>query len=128
MAAVKLNAAVAPALLLRASPGESTRSSHSPAIAGLAGRRPNSICKTPQQAAGNVLAFKTFDARPGLAKGEEPFPLIRACVDALTPGQGVTILAPFMPAPLIELLKSEGFSARMEHRQDGAWAVSFWKD
>lgn len=69
--------------------------------------------------------FKTFDARPHLARGEEPFDLIRAQVDALKPGQGVTIVAPFMPAPLIELLKSEGFQATMERRQDGAWAVSF---
>ena len=74
------------------------------------------------------IKFKTFDVRPNLAKGEEPFPLIRARVDALTSGHGVTIIAPFMPAPLIELLKSEGFQAAMERRQDGAWAVNFWKD
>ena len=72
--------------------------------------------------------FKIFDVRPNLAKGEEPFPVIRARVDALAPGQGVTIIAPFMPAPLIELLKSEGFQATVEHRQDGAWAVNFWKE
>ena len=72
--------------------------------------------------------FRTFDVRPNLAKGEEPLQLIRARVDALGPGQGVTIIAPFMPAPLIELLRSEGFQAAMERRQDGAWAVNFWKD
>lgn len=70
-------------------------------------------------------SFHTFDVRPHLARGEEPFPLIRGRVDALGPGQGVIILAPFMPAPLIELLRSEGFRATMEHRSDGAWAVSF---
>ena len=73
-------------------------------------------------------AFKIFDVRPNLARGEEPFPLIRARVDALTPGHGVTIIAPFMPAPLIELLKSEGFLATMEHRADGAWAGKFSKE
>ncbi len=72
--------------------------------------------------------FKIFDVRPNLARGEEPFPLIRARVDALKPGQGVTIIAPFMPAPLIELLKSEGFHTTMEHRADGAWAVNFWRE
>ncbi|HWA25530.1 MAG TPA: DUF2249 domain-containing protein [Lacunisphaera sp.] len=72
--------------------------------------------------------FKTYDVRPMLARGEEPFAAIRARVDALAPGQGVTILAPFMPAPLIELLKSEGFASSMERRGDGAWAVSFWRD
>jgi len=72
--------------------------------------------------------FKTFDVRPHLARGEEPFPLIRARVDALASGQGVTILAPFMPAPLIELFRSEGFHSTLERRHDGAWAVNFWKE
>ena len=72
--------------------------------------------------------FKAFDVRPNLARGDEPFPLIRAKVDALKAGQGVTIVAPFLPAPLIELLKSEGFQATMERRKDGAWAVNFWKE
>ena len=57
--------------------------------------------------------FKTFDVRPHLARGEEPLPLIRARAAALKPGEGVTIVAPFLPAPLIELLKSEGFQSTM---------------
>jgi len=72
--------------------------------------------------------FKAFDVRPNLARGEEPFSLIRARVDALAPGHGVTIIAPFMPAPLIELLKGEGFFSTLERRSDGAWAVNFWRD
>ena len=72
--------------------------------------------------------FKAFDVRPNLARGEEPFPLIRVRVDALKPGEGVTIIAPFMPAPLIELLKSEGFQSSMEHHTDGSWAVNFWRE
>ena len=71
--------------------------------------------------------FKTFDVRPLLASGVEPFPEIRKRVTALTPGTGLTLLAPFMPAPLIELLKSEGFESTMERRHDGAWAVNFWR-
>ncbi|MBI2516241.1 MAG: DUF2249 domain-containing protein [Opitutae bacterium] len=74
------------------------------------------------------ISFKIFDVRPNLARGEEPFPLIRGRVDALKAGEGVTILAPFMPAPLIELLKSEGFQSTLEHRHDGAWAVNFWRE
>ena len=75
----------------------------------------------------SVPKFKIFDVRPNLARGEEPFPLIRARVDALKSGEGVTIIAPFMPAPLIELLKSEGFQSTIERRRDGAWAVNFWR-
>ena len=72
--------------------------------------------------------FKSFDTRPLLTRGEEPFAAIRARVDALKAGEGVTIIAPFLPAPLIELLKSEGFASTMERRADGAWAVNFWKE
>jgi uncharacterized protein (DUF2249 family) len=73
----------------------------------------------------SAIKFKSLDVRPLLARGEEPFALIRERVNALTPGQGLTLIAPFMPAPLIELLQSEGFHATMEHRADGAWAVNF---
>lgn len=73
-------------------------------------------------------AFKTFDVRPLLARGEEPFAQIRARVDALKVGQGVSIIAPFMPAPLIELLKGEGFQTQVEHRADGAWSVGVWRE
>ena len=72
--------------------------------------------------------FKTLDVRPLLAEGTEPFPLIRERVSALTAGHGLTVVAPFLPAPLIELLKSEGFESTMERRHDGAWAVNFWKE
>ncbi len=72
--------------------------------------------------------FKTLDVRPLLAEGTEPFPLIRERVNALTAGHGLTVVAPFLPAPLIELLKSEGFDSTMERRHDGAWAVNFWKE
>jgi uncharacterized protein (DUF2249 family) len=72
--------------------------------------------------------FMSLDVRPMLARGEEPFDAIRARVDALAPGQGLTVIAPFMPAPLIEVLKSEGFASSMERRADGGWTVNFWRD
>ena len=72
--------------------------------------------------------FKTFDVRPILARGGEPIAEIRARVGSLKHGHGLTVVAPFMPAPLIELLKSEGFASTLERRQDGAWAVNFWRE
>jgi len=71
--------------------------------------------------------FKVLDVRLPLARGQEPFALIRAEVDQLAPGRGLTVIAPFVPAPLIELLKGEGFSSSLERRADGAWSVSFWR-
>lgn len=72
--------------------------------------------------------FKVFDVRPFIARGDEPFSAIRARVDALDPGHGLTVIAPFLPAPLIEVLKSEGYTSSIEHRGDGGWAVNFWRD
>lgn len=63
-----------------------------------------------------------------LTRGEDPFRDIRALVDALAPGHGLTVIAPFLPAPLIEVLKSEGFASSLERRADGSWSVNFWRD
>ena len=74
-----------------------------------------------------VRKFKTLDVRPILAKGIEPFSKIRESVDALAPGEGLSVIAPFLPSPLIEKLGSEGFQSRVE-RQDRSWVTHFWRD
>ena len=70
----------------------------------------------------------TLDVRPILASGADPFSTIRGRVDALESGGELTIIAPFLPAPLIELLKGEGFTVRVEHQNDGGWMVNFRRD
>jgi hypothetical protein len=72
------------------------------------------------------VTFKRFDARKLLAQGVEPFPEIRRRVDALEEGDGLAVIAPFLPAPLIEKLRSEGFSSRAEPQPDGSWVTYFW--
>ncbi len=67
----------------------------------------------------------TLDIRPIIAGGEEPFSTIRKKVDTLGPDETLEVIAPFLPAPLIELLKAEGFSTNMEHRAAGTWSVRF---
>ena len=74
------------------------------------------------------VVFKRLDVRPLIAKGTEPFDAIRSRVDALKIGEGLTVIAPFLPSPLIEKLGSEGFQSRVQHQPDGAWAVNFWRD
>jgi hypothetical protein len=75
-----------------------------------------------------AIQFKTLDVRPLLAKGLEPRAAILKRVAAIGPGDGVEIIAPFMPAPLIEQLRSEGFASSVERRADGAWAARFWRE
>ena len=72
--------------------------------------------------------YKTLDVRPILAKGVEPFSKIRESIDALAPDEGLLVIAPFLPAPLIEKLGSEGFESRVERQVGGGWTVHFWRD
>jgi len=72
--------------------------------------------------------FKTLDVRPILAKGIEPFSKIRESIDALKTDEGLSVIAPFLPAPLIEKLGSEGFESRVERQIGGGWTVHFWRE
>lgn len=74
------------------------------------------------------IRFRAFDVRPLLQRGAEPFPEIRKRVDELKPDEGLQVTAPFLPSPLIEKLKSEGFNTTIDHQSDGSWIVRFWRD
>ncbi len=75
-----------------------------------------------------ATSFKRFDVRKLLQDGIEPFPEIRKRVDALRTGEGLAVVAPFLPSPLIEKLQSENFSARAEPQPDGSWITYFWRN
>ena len=72
--------------------------------------------------------FKRFDVREIILSGGEPFPEIRRRVDALKPDDGLIIIAPFLPSPLIEKLGSEGFGSKVERGQGTDWIVYFWRE
>ena len=70
--------------------------------------------------------FKRLDVRPLLQRGEEPLPAILQRVEGLPWDEGVIIIAPFLPSPLIELLGSRGFRSKVERGDAGSWVVYFW--
>jgi uncharacterized protein (DUF2249 family) len=72
--------------------------------------------------------FRRLDVRKMLARGIEPFPAIRESLDALEPGEGLAVVAPFLPSPLIEKLSGEGFNSRVEPQPDGSWVTYFWRE
>ena len=72
--------------------------------------------------------FKRFDVRPLLKRGEEPLPQILPRVQALDSGEGILIIAPFLPSPLIELLGSQGFASKVERGEGASWIVYFWRE
>ncbi len=74
------------------------------------------------------VTFKRLDVRPLLAKGAEPFAVIRARIEALREGEGLTVIAPFLPSPLIEKLSCEGFRSSAQHQPGGGWSVNFWRE
>ena len=74
------------------------------------------------------VTFKKLDVRPLIAKGIEPFSAIRSEIDLLKEGKGLTVIAPFLPSPLVEKLRGEGFRSSAQHQPDGAWAVNFWRE
>jgi Uncharacterized conserved protein (DUF2249) len=72
--------------------------------------------------------FKRFDVRDLIRRGVEPFPEIRKRVDALKPDEGLIVVAPFLPSPLIEKLNSEGFQSRLERGHGADWIIYFWRE
>jgi uncharacterized protein (DUF2249 family) len=75
-----------------------------------------------------ATTFKKLDVRPLIARGMEPLSVIRSKIDLIKEGEGLTVIAPFLPSPLIEKLSSEGFRSTAQHQPDGAWAVNFWRE
>lgn len=72
-----------------------------------------------------VPAPLDLDVRPQLARGEEPFGVIMAAVDALAIGQALRLIAPFRPAPLFNVMANRGFACSDRQLPDGAWEVTF---
>jgi len=72
--------------------------------------------------------FKRFDVRDLIRRGAEPYSEIRKRVDALNPDEGLIVIAPFLPSPLVEMLRSEGFASRVERGQGTDWMVYFWRE
>jgi hypothetical protein len=71
--------------------------------------------------------FKRFDVRGLLRRGIEPFPEIHLRVGKLKADEGLIVVAPFLPSPLIEKLGSEGFASKVEHGSGTDWVVYFWR-
>ena len=49
-------------------------------------------------------------------------------VSGLKAGEGLIVLAPFLPSPLIEKLGSEGFASKVERGSGADWMVYFWRE
>jgi hypothetical protein len=75
-----------------------------------------------------ISKFKRFDVRPQLKRGAEPLLEILKRAQAIKPDEGLIIIAPFLPSPLIELLGSQGFASKVERGEGSSWIVYFWRE
>lgn len=57
----------------------------------------------------------------------EPFPEIFTKAQALKADEGLLVVAPFLPSPLVERLSGDGFAAKVERGQGADWLVYFWR-
>jgi hypothetical protein len=72
--------------------------------------------------------YRTVDVRPLIARGEDPREKLLATVAALGANEGLLVVSPFLPSPLIERLRGGGLQARPERSADGSWRTFFWRD
>lgn len=74
-----------------------------------------------------IRRFKKLDVRPLIAQGEQPFTRVMDALSRLKTDEALELHAPFLPAPLVERLSSEGYSHRFEMTGPGHWSVCFWR-
>lgn len=72
--------------------------------------------------------IRTLDVRPLISRGEEPFKKIIAVVSSLSADESLMLITPFLPSPLIEKLRSEGFQAQPERAAGGWWQTHFIRE
>ena len=72
--------------------------------------------------------FKRLDVRALLQNGLDPCSPIFERVDKLTADEGLLIIAPFLPSPLIERLRAQGFASKVERGKGTDWLVYFWRE
>ncbi|MDO1582888.1 DUF2249 domain-containing protein [Rhizobium oryzicola] len=70
-------------------------------------------------------AFRELDVRPLIASSVGPFQHIMAATEALAPGQGLRLLAPFRPDPLFTVMSRKGFEHMVNDLGDGSFEVLF---
>lgn len=72
----------------------------------------------PVDAAIGSGQVRVLDVRPVLEGGKDPFQQIMAELKTLPDGHALEVVNSFEPVPLIAILDKQGFSSRVEHRDD----------
>ncbi len=68
---------------------------------------------------------KTLDARPLLEAGQHPVNIVMEELSQLHPNQLFELITPFLPSPLIDMAKSNGFLAWTKEEMPGVFKTYF---
>lgn len=61
----------------------------------------------------------TFDARPLIDAGKHPLAHVMPRLEKAPPGKIIELITPFVPAPLIELLRTKGYAIWSDESEPG---------
>ena len=75
-----------------------------------------------------VNKFNRLDVREMILNGIDPCSPNFERMAQLKPNEGLIIIAPFLPSPLIEKLGGEGFASKVERGKGADWLVYFWRE
>ncbi len=75
-----------------------------------------------------LAKLKRLDVRPLIARGDDVLPKVLKRIHELAADEGLALVAPFLPSPLIDLLASQGFASQLERGEDASWIVYFWRE
>ncbi len=78
-----------------------------------------------QEPASHEQSSTILDVRPVLARGDEPFVEIMETAEKIKAGETFTLIAPFEPVPLYDVLGERGFSHETTQAAPDNWIVQF---
>lgn len=72
-----------------------------------------------------VGLWRVLDVRAIMLSGAAPFERIMATVGELGSGDGLRLITPFKPEPLMHAMRERGYDATVIAMEDGAWETRF---
>lgn len=70
---------------------------------------------------------ETLDIRPAIDSGEQPISIVMEKLDTLKAGEILKIIAPFEPAPLIDLAKQKGVAVHLQKESEAGPVNCFFR-
>ncbi len=70
---------------------------------------------------------ETLDIRTAIDSGEQPISIVMTKLTKMEPGKILKVIAPFEPAPLIDLAKEKGFAVHLQKDDKAGPVVCFFR-